>query len=172
MLSGNRNRSEAMAWKKLSVTADEQTNWLLAKRTKFFVDESLGPEATSFLREKKLNVKDVFEEGLIGRPDEDVMAFAWRNKRVLLTHDRDFLDNQRFPEHRNPGVIVLPGGAGDQSAMGHGIARVISVFSKDPEAWRHKKIVVTTDEIQIRGPGPMTQRFRLAKDGRVFVRED
>jgi hypothetical protein len=56
--------------------------------------------------------------------------------------------------------------------MGYGMARVISVFSKDPEAWRRRKIVVTPDEIQIRGPGASTRRYRLAKDGQVFEWED
>ena len=66
------------------------------------------------LREKKLNVKDLYEEGLEGRPDEDVpMAFAWDTQCVLLTHDRDFLDDRKFPANRNPGVIVLLGGSGD-----------------------------------------------------------
>ena len=104
----------------------------MAKQTKFFVDESLGPEVTAFLREKKLNVKDVFEEGLVGRPDEDVMAFAWRTQRILLTHDRDFLDDHRFPEHRNPGVIVLPGGDGGQIAMGNGDGQGCFRFLKGP----------------------------------------
>jgi predicted nuclease of predicted toxin-antitoxin system len=112
--------------KRLPVTAEARTNWLTAKQSKFFVDENRGREVTAFLREKKLNVRDVFEEGLVGRSDEDVMAFAWRTRCILLTHDRDFLDDSRFPEDRNPGVIVLPGGDGNQTAMGYGIARVLS----------------------------------------------
>jgi predicted nuclease of predicted toxin-antitoxin system len=157
-----------MVWKRLGLTPEAEESWRAAKKTKFFVDESLGPEVTAFLREKGLNVKDVFEEGLSGRSDEDVFAYAWRTQRVLLSQDRDFLDDQRFPENRNPGVIVLPGGGGDQVAMGHGIHRVLSVFAKDPEAWRHKKIAVTTDEIQIRGPGRAASRYRIDKNGRVF----
>jgi predicted nuclease of predicted toxin-antitoxin system len=161
-----------MAWKRLYLTDDAEANWQAAKKTKFFVDESLGPDITAFLREKKQNVKDVFEEGLVGRSDEDVMAYAWRTQRVLLTHDRDFLDNQRFPENRNPGLIVLPAREGDETAMGHGVARVLSAFSKDPDAWRHHKIIVTTDEVQIRGPGRAVQRYRFDKNGRVFEWED
>jgi hypothetical protein len=29
---------------------------------------------------------------------------------MIWTHDRDFLDDARFPEHRNPGVVLLPEG--------------------------------------------------------------
>jgi predicted nuclease of predicted toxin-antitoxin system len=161
-----------MVWKKLSLTMEADRDWRPAKQTKFLADESISRDVTAFLREKKLNVKEVFDEGLAGRPDEDVFACAWRNRRVLLTHDRDFLDNQRFPEHCNPGVIVLPGGDGDQTALGYGVHRVCSVFSKDPEAWQGHKIVVTKDEIQIRGPGRSAQRYRIAQDGSVFQWED
>jgi predicted nuclease of predicted toxin-antitoxin system len=160
-----------MAWKQLPITEEAVVRWRSAKRTKFFVDESLGPEVTAFLREKNFNVKDVFEERLAGKSDESVFAFAWRSKRILLTHDHDFLNNRRFPEHRNPGVVVLPGGDGNQNAMGHGMARVVSVFAKDPELWRHQKILVTTNEIEIRGPGSTIQRYHLTKDGRVFMWE-
>jgi predicted nuclease of predicted toxin-antitoxin system len=125
-----------MVWKKLPLTVEADSDWRAAKQTKFLADESISRDVTAFLREKKLNVKDIFDEGLAGRSDEDVFAFAWRDRRVLLTHDRDFLDNQRFPEHRNPGVVVLPGGDGDQTALGYGVHRVCSVFSKDPEAWQ------------------------------------
>jgi hypothetical protein len=40
-----------------------------------------------------------------------VFAAAWKQRRVILTHDRDFLDNRKFPPHRNPGVVVFVVGA-------------------------------------------------------------
>jgi predicted nuclease of predicted toxin-antitoxin system len=73
----------------LPVTPEAHFSWRAAKQIKFFVDASLGPEVTAFLRDKKLNVTDICEEGLVGRSDEDVMAFARRTRRIPLTHDRD-----------------------------------------------------------------------------------
>lgn len=70
---------------------------------------------------------------------------------MLLTHDRDFLDDTRFPEHRNPGVVVLPGGDGDQRAMGIGIGTALSVFGAAPEIWEKTKSAVSpTGEMTIR----------------------
>jgi len=40
----------------------------------------------------------------------DVFAFAWRDSRIVVTHDADFLDNKRFPPNRNPRIsLVRPG---------------------------------------------------------------
>ena len=49
--------------------------------------------------------------GLCGKSDEEVFAAAWSEKRVIVTHDSDFLNDRRFPPHRNPGVIRLAAGA-------------------------------------------------------------
>jgi len=83
---------------------------------------------------------------LLGDSDEDVFACAWRERRVLLTHDRDFLDDKRFPEHRNPGVIAVAGGSGDQYALGMSIATVMLIFDHAPRVWERSKIVVGADQ--------------------------
>jgi predicted nuclease of predicted toxin-antitoxin system len=46
------------------------------------------------------------------RSDEEVLAEARRLERILVTHDRDFLDTARFPPADNPGVVIVPGGEG------------------------------------------------------------
>lgn len=62
----------------------------------------------ALIREFKYPAICVKDCGLSGKPDENVMAFAWRERRMLVTHDQDFLDDRRFPPHRNPGVVTLP----------------------------------------------------------------
>lgn len=51
------------------------------------------------------NAKYVDELGLLGKGDELVFAIAWKQKRVILTHDLDFLDNSRFPPDRKTGRL-------------------------------------------------------------------
>jgi hypothetical protein len=41
--------------------------------------------------------------------------------RILLTHDEDCWDDRRFPEHRNPGLVIVPGATGDQTDMISGL---------------------------------------------------
>src|SRR4051812_47015148 len=104
-----------------------------AKRSKFLVDESLGYGTTEFLRERKINVVDVSEVGLKGRDDRGVFNYAWRTRRILLTHDEDFWNDPQFPEHRNPGVVILPGADGNNKDMLYGLVRMLLLVTRDPD---------------------------------------
>ena len=81
------------------------------QRVRFLVDENLGTDAARVLRENGWNAKSVSDLRLVGKDDQAVFGAAWKQKRVVLTHDRDFLDNRRFPVHRNPGIVVFVVGA-------------------------------------------------------------
>lgn len=148
------------------------------KRTRLLIDESLGVEVADFVREKGYNTEFVGDVGLNGRSDEDVMAYAWRHKRMLWTHDRDFLDDRRFPEHRNPGVVVLPGGSGDRLATGVGIGTALAVFGWAPSIWEKSKMVISsTGEMTVRSRNPdtgkmETNRYRMTDKGYAEIWED
>jgi DNA invertase Pin-like site-specific DNA recombinase/predicted nuclease of predicted toxin-antitoxin system len=109
-----------MPWRPLEIPEPPETAQPLNKKSRFFVDESLGEEAANWLRERGYSATYAGDVGLLGHSDDDIFSYAWRERRMLLTHDRDFLDDKRFPEHRNPGLVVLPGGDGNQEAMGTG----------------------------------------------------
>jgi len=47
-----------------------------------------------------------YEVGLAGHDDTDHLPYAYREGRVLLTHDKEFLDNQKHPPYRSPGIAV------------------------------------------------------------------
>ncbi len=151
-----------MAWRRLNdLTKEERSDWRRAKRTKFLVDENLGFGTTEVLRDYfRCNVKDVSEVGLKGKDDTTVFQWAWRNMRVLLTHDDDFLDDKRFPEHSNPGVVVLPGGGGDEDALIAALFWCVQVVGRHPERWRGSKVEFKKD-------GEVAIRYRHADTGRM-----
>ena len=100
-----------MSWKLLPDPTQKEIKYItkiFGKKARFIVDENIDGLTTEILHELKWNVKGVKELGLSGHSDEDVLAEVWCNNRMLITNDRDFLDNDRFPEHRNPGIIILP----------------------------------------------------------------
>lgn len=148
-----------MAWLPLDNRDKSEIGPEFARKTRFLVDENLGQEVANVLQDLGYNVCYAKDVGLSGRSDEDVIAFAWREGRVLLTHDRDFLDG-RFPHHRNPGVVVLAGGDGDQDAMIRSITIVVLLCGRAPEIWKRTKVLISAQ-------GEITIRQREYKTGAV-----
>jgi len=80
-----------MPWQKLSNPSDQYIAQLRrAKRSKFLIDESLGPGTIEFFRFYRMNAVTVWDAALVGRDDRAVFAYAWKHRRILLTHDEDF----------------------------------------------------------------------------------
>jgi len=69
----------------------------------------------------------------------------WRDNRILLTHDSDFLDDRRFPPHRNPGVVLLPGAQGSDAPLITALAGVVSFVGPFRECYRRAKVAVSDD---------------------------
>lgn len=147
-------------------------------RAKFLVDESLGEGVARVMGELGRNVKFVPNVGLGGHSDEDVFAFAWRERRVLLTHDRDFLDDRRFPFNRNPGVIVLPGGHGTDHALVVALREVMSLMGDFKNLFPNAKIEISNDNIWrvrqfVKEEGLIREsRYRFDDHGDVWQWED
>jgi predicted nuclease of predicted toxin-antitoxin system len=136
-----------MPWKPLRI--DEPRGWALRnkKRARFLVDESLGVEVANVLRGAGWNAVFASDLGLLGRSDEDVFAAARREDRILLTHDRDFLNDRVFRPDLNPGLVVLrPGAEGHQNRLLlRALGGAVSVVGAFREVFRGTKLVVHED---------------------------
>lgn len=141
------------------------------KRARFLVDESLGVDVAKVLQDQGWNAKYVAELGLEGHSDEDVFARAWVDDRIVLTHDTGFLDDRRFPPHRNPGVVVLPGAQGDEVSLITALAGVSSFVAPFREGYRRRKVLVSANsEWTFIGQNPDSgamekRRFRIPPRG-------
>jgi predicted nuclease of predicted toxin-antitoxin system len=58
---------------------------------RFHLDEHVPHAIAAGLRAKGVDVTTTTDAGLIGEPDEDHIAFARRESRVVFTNDDDFL---------------------------------------------------------------------------------
>jgi predicted nuclease of predicted toxin-antitoxin system len=136
-----------MAWTEVSIDEGRSADFArrYKRRARFLIDECLGEEAARVICSLGWNAVYVSELALIGHADEDIFAEAWRQDRVLLTHDHDFLDDRRFPPHRNPGLVVLPGAAGCTPILEKELARVLSTIGRHRDAYRSYKIHVYED---------------------------
>lgn len=143
------------------------------KKARFLVDENMGNDVAILLRDFGYNAIFAAEAGLIGFSDEAVFAYAWKDNRIILTHDSDFLDDRQFPFHRNPGVIVLPGAEGDGS-LEPAIADLLRLVAPYGNAHIGAKIEVTQDRIwTIRGfikaeGRHIERRIKLAQHGEAL----
>lgn len=59
------------------------------------------------LKESKLSVLTAREAGTLRHSDENHVALARRERRILLTQDRDFLNERKFPLIACPTIVVL-----------------------------------------------------------------
>lgn len=81
-------------------------------KARFYADENFPAQATGILREAGLDVLTVQEAGKRHHPDENHAAYALRERRVLLTLDRDYLDERKFPLIHCPAIVVFDFGPG------------------------------------------------------------
>jgi hypothetical protein len=105
----------------------------------------------------------VDEPHLRGHSDEDVFAYVSRTNLVLLTHDVAFFrDDRRFPPHRNPGLIVLPGAQGNETALERALVEVVGLAGEGREFIRGLEAII--DEQQV-----WTIKQRNYRSGRMDI---
>ena len=56
----------------------------------FLTDENIQPEVVAVLREAGVSVKSVFDFGLAGHDDLEILELAFREKLVVISQDSDF----------------------------------------------------------------------------------
>ena len=58
---------------------------------RFHLDEHVNPAIAGALRRRGINVTTTAEAGLRDTDDQSQIAYAWRERHVIVTHDDDFL---------------------------------------------------------------------------------
>lgn len=57
---------------------------------RWLTDENVDAEVVAHLRGRSLDVLDVKEQGWYGRADDELLEEAYRQGRIVLSHDGDF----------------------------------------------------------------------------------
>lgn len=81
-------------------------------KARFYADENFPALATRLLRKMGARVFTVQDLGRRKHPDENHSAYALKNGYVLVTCDRDYLDESRFPLIHCPAIVVFDFGSG------------------------------------------------------------
>lgn len=86
-------------------------------KAKFYADENFPRLAVRILQRNGARVITSKEAGLDGHSDEDHSAYGLKHGYVLLTCDRDYLDDRRFPLIQCPAIVVFNFGSGSAAEM-------------------------------------------------------
>ena len=73
----------------------------------FLTDENISKSLLIALRKNKYNVKDIKEQGLSGVSDKGILDLAVKENRIILTHDKDFVNFHQLHSIKHKGIIIL-----------------------------------------------------------------
>ena len=142
------------------------------KKARFFLDANVDVRMGEWLRNEGFNVVHAHDVRMHTHPDEDILAYAERENRILLTCDEDFLNERHYPSRRSPGIVVLP-----ESGLGD-CAWLLRAIGISRELWRSSKVVINADGTWIvHSFEPdigriVTTRYRLSAGGLEIWEKD
>lgn len=74
---------------------------------RLLADEMVARSVIAALRRAGFDVLDLKQTGRAGLSDPEVLALAARQRRVVVTHDKDFADPALYVGRKHPGVVLL-----------------------------------------------------------------
>jgi len=106
----------------------------LSPRPRIYADANVPAGLVAYMRERlDWDVLFVMEEDELRRaPDEKHYRLAQRLRRTLITMDRDYLDDHRFPPADGSGVLVI--NAPDERLLSALLDRIDRALFRPPEA--------------------------------------
>jgi predicted nuclease of predicted toxin-antitoxin system len=117
----------------------------LEGRVRFYADHNVDGAIVEVLRFIKYDVETARDIGAERQPDDFHFKRAYNSKRVLLTHDSDYLDNTQFPLSQTRGVVILNIDTSDTSKIARALEVVDTIFGSMSRGMQEKKIVVNSD---------------------------
>lgn len=110
---------------------------------RLLADENIAPVVIDALRSAGHDVVAVRDVAR-GASDDGVLVVAVRERRIVLTHDRDFGNILRYPVGRHCGVIFVR--LRNQSPPSVARILVSLFFSVSPRRFRNHLAIVTESE--------------------------
>jgi predicted nuclease of predicted toxin-antitoxin system len=115
---------------------------------KIKLDENLPSRLVASLQRHGHDVETVPDEGLGGKPDEQIWQAVYAEQRFLITQDLDFSDTRRFAPGTHAGLLLVrlrePGA--------NALAEAIGAVATDIDDWGGCFVVLTENKIRIKRP--------------------
>lgn len=146
------------------------------KKLKLCADASVPQPFVEELREADIPIRTASEDNLASRSDNDILAWAQRSKRVLITLDRDFWNDRKFPLRSVPGVIFVDVAPDDIDAALQAFGLLYGTFASSYplDWWRRMKARATPEGyvLKMRTWEGRVARYAIKlKAGKLLARE-
>jgi predicted nuclease of predicted toxin-antitoxin system len=127
---------------------------------KLCADASIPKPFVDELRDASISIRTALEDGVNRKADQAILSWARRLKRVLVTLDRDFWNNQKFPLQKTPGIIFIDVPPDKVSGALEAFWLVYETFARFCGNWQEMKIRATPGSYFIKGIGWDGHRIR------------
>ncbi|UFS62546.1 DUF5615 family PIN-like protein [Sulfurimonas sp. HSL-3221] len=128
--------------KEFEKTFEQENGFKFIRKPRYFVDENLGQGVTDLIRYLGGNVTDPWEQGMLGYKDDRVWRFAREERRIILSHDDDFMDESKYPIRECYGYILLPHKEGGESPLTQKIVQMYNIISSGAGFLYRKKLII------------------------------
>lgn len=105
----------------------------MSERIRFHLDENVKSAVARELRRRGIDVTTTIEAGLLSQSDELQLAFICEEKRVIMTHDNDFLTIASL-NSEHPGIAYCKQGT-------HSIGQIIEALVLIYEVYTPEEMV-------------------------------
>jgi Domain of unknown function (DUF5615) len=110
------------------------------------LDQNLSQYLRDELAPFDHDVDTVFDEGLSGAPDPEVLKAAMTHDRILFTLDKGFLNLKSYPPSSHCGVVVFcPPRLGALN-----VARFVKAFVRSTDLRRHYRRTTAVERTRTR----------------------
>jgi predicted nuclease of predicted toxin-antitoxin system len=140
----------------------------LKQKTKLYFDENFPQDVIGFLRtdkgwKRKCKIYSAFDFGYENRDDSFHFNFCKKKKYVLVTLDKDFMDDKKYPFLKNPGIIRVIAKKSDPATILANLGSLLTFLSFFPFP-RHfmgdTKIEVGSKGCKIKGCDTITREIK------------
>ncbi|MBC7252038.1 MAG: DUF5615 family PIN-like protein [Anaerolineae bacterium] len=116
---------------------------------RFVTDENVARLVIEKLQAAGHDVQDVRAIGLAGAGDDEIIALALRDRRIIVTHDKDFGQILGYPLKEHGGVVLIRLRRPTPINSWHALKRVLAAVPEETMSGR----VVVVEETRIRVTG-------------------
>ncbi|MBE9165604.1 DUF5615 family PIN-like protein [Tychonema sp. LEGE 06208] len=102
----------------------------MSERIRFHLDENVKSAVARELRRRLIDVTTTIEAGLLAQTDESQLAFICEQKRVIMTHDDDFLTIASLSSE-HPGIAYCQQGTRSIGQIIEALVLIYEVYTPD-----------------------------------------